>query len=108
MKYKNYEAVVRYDEDEQAFFGEVVNTRDVLTFQGKSVTELKREMKASVEEYLEFCKKRKEDPDRPFSGNFVLRISPQLHSKLYAKAKASGQSLNSYVEQQLESSIKGI
>lgn len=108
MKYKNYEAVVRYDEDEQVFFGEVVNTRDVLTFQGKSVTELKREMKASVEEYLEFCKKRKEDPDRPFSGNFVLRISPQLHSRLYSKAKASGLSLNSYVEQQLESSIKGI
>ncbi|QYO61945.1 type II toxin-antitoxin system HicB family antitoxin [Leptolyngbya sp. 7M] len=105
MRYKNYEAIVRYDEDSQLFFGEVVNTRDVLTFQGRSVAELKREMKATVEEYLELCRKRKEDPDRPFSGNFVLRLSPQLHSRLYAKAKASGQSLNSFVEQQLESSL---
>lgn len=105
MRYKNYEAIIRYDEGAQVFFGEVVNTRDVLTFEGRSISELKREMKATVEEYLELCRKRKEDPDRPFSGNFVLRLSPQLHSRLYAKAKASGQSLNSFVEQQLESSL---
>lgn len=108
MKYKSYEAVIKYDEDGQFFHGEVVNTRDVITFQGKSITELKREMKASVDQYLEFCRKRKEEPDRPFSGNFVVRISPQLHSKLFKKAKTNGQSLNAFVEDHLTNAVNNL
>jgi hypothetical protein len=42
MSYKAYEAVVEYDEDSEIFHGEVINLRDVITFQGKSVSELKR------------------------------------------------------------------
>jgi len=37
MSYKCYEAVVEYDEDAEIFHGEVMNTRDVITFQGRSV-----------------------------------------------------------------------
>ena len=103
MKYKGYETAVRFDDETEMFYGEVINTRDVITFQGKSVTELKREFKNSVEDYLEFCRERNEEPDKPFSGNFVLRISPELHRKLYKKAKLSGKSLNSLIEESLTS-----
>ena len=65
--------------------------------------DLKREFKNSVEDYLEFCRERNEEPDKPFSGNFVLRISPELHHKLYKKAKLSGKSLNSLIEENLAS-----
>jgi len=103
MKYKNYEAAVDFDEEIEMFHGSVINTRDVITFYGKSVAELKREFKNSVDDYLKFCKSRNEEPDRPFSGNFVLRISPSLHQKLYTKAKHSGKSLNSLIEEKLAS-----
>lgn len=103
MKYKNYEAAVEFDDEIEMFFGTVINTRDVITFYGKSVAELKREFKNSVEDYLEFCKERGEEPDRPFSGNFVVRISPSLHQRLYSKAKRAGKSLNSIVEEKLAS-----
>ncbi len=103
MKYKNYEAAVKFDDETETFHGEVVNTRDVITFQGKSVTELKREFKNSVDDYLEFCRERNEEPDKPFSGNFVLRISPSLHHKLFLRAKKSGKSLNSLIEERLSS-----
>lgn len=105
MKYKGYEAVVKFDEEIELFHGEVVNTRDVITFKGKSVTELKREFKNSVEDYLEFCRERNEEPDRPFSGNFVLRISPELHNRLYGMAKKSGKSLNAFIEENLSSVV---
>lgn len=101
MKYRGYEAVVRFDEELEMFHGEVVNTRDVITFQGKSVAELKREFKNSIEDYLDFCRSRNEEPDRPFSGNFVLRISPELHNRLYSMAKRSGKSLNAFIEENL-------
>lgn len=34
MTYKDYEALVEYDEDAGLFHGEVMNLRDVITFQG--------------------------------------------------------------------------
>ena len=103
MKYKGYEAAVKFDDEIDSFFGEVINTRDVITFYGKSVAELKREFKNSVEDYLEFCRNLNEEPEKPFSGNFVLRIPPSLHKKLYTKAKRAGKSLNSLIEEKLAS-----
>ena len=101
MNYKNYEAAVDFDSDIEMFHGTVINTRDVISFYGKSVAELKREFKNSVDDYIDFCKKRGEEPERPFSGNFVVRISPSLHQRLYIAAKRRGKSLNSLVEETL-------
>lgn len=36
-----------------------------------------------------------------FKGKILIRISPQLHEKLYLEAKASRVSLNSYIEGKL-------
>lgn len=101
MKYKSFEATVNFDEDAEIFHGGVVNTRDVITFQGSSVKELKKAFEDSVEDYLEFCRERGEMPNQPFSGELVVRISPELHRHLNRKAKHSGKSLNSLVEESL-------
>jgi hypothetical protein len=37
--YKGYLGIVEYDEDAKVFTGDVINTRDVITFQGTSVRE---------------------------------------------------------------------
>lgn len=101
MKYKDYEATVKFDDEAEIFYGEVVNTRDVITFQGNSVEELKRAFEDSVEDYLEFCRERGEEPDKPFLGSFVVQISPELHHQLYQKAKRKGKSLNALIEESL-------
>jgi hypothetical protein len=59
MRYKGYEAVVEYDEDVGHFHGEVANLRDIVTFQGISVAELKQAFKESVEDYPAFCRARR-------------------------------------------------
>jgi predicted HicB family RNase H-like nuclease len=71
MKYKGYEAIVTFDEDANIFHGEVINTRDVITFQGTTVAELKKALRESVEDYLAFCvfgKLRRQDSARPPSA----------------------------------------
>lgn len=103
MKYKDYEATVKFDDETEVFYGEVSNTRDVITFQGSSVEELKKAFEDSVEDYLEFCRERGEEPDKPFSGNVVLHISPELHHRLSKKAKQKGKTLNSLIEESLAS-----
>jgi len=70
MEYKKYLAHTEYDAEADIFHGEVINIRDVITFQGKSTDELRRALEDSVEDYLEFCKERGEEPNQPFSNFF--------------------------------------
>ncbi|WP_013503303.1 type II toxin-antitoxin system HicB family antitoxin, partial [Rhodopseudomonas palustris] len=62
MSYKDYTATVEYDADAEIFHGEVADTRDVITFQGKSIAEMKKALAGSIEDYLAFCKERGEEP----------------------------------------------
>jgi predicted HicB family RNase H-like nuclease len=102
MTYNGYEAIVQYDEDADLFHGEVLNLRDVITFQGQSVAQLKQALADSVEDYLAFCKERGEEPEKPYSGQFVVRVEPPLHRALARAAKRAGVSLNKWVTATLE------
>jgi len=104
MTYKGYEGVVRFDEEAEMFTGEVVNTRDVITFQGKSVEALKRAFTESVDDYLEFCASRGEEPEKPFSGAFTVRMSPEIHRHVALEARRKGKSVNAYVVGRLKPS----
>ncbi|MDJ0596298.1 MAG: type II toxin-antitoxin system HicB family antitoxin [Pleurocapsa sp. MO_226.B13] len=105
MKYKGYEAIVEFDEVDELFFGNVINTRDVISFDGKTVDELKQSFEAVIDQYLSDCRKEGKEPDKPFSGQFNLRISPELHRKISLEAKKQNMSLNTFVEQTLEKSV---
>lgn len=105
MEYKGYIGKVEFDDEADIFHGEVMNLRDVVTFQGKSVEDLRTAFQESVEDYLAFCTERGEEPERPFSGKFTVRISPELHRQLYTQAKMKDKSLNSWVNQLFEESV---
>lgn len=105
MEYKGCVGRVEFDPEAGLFHGEVLNTRDVITFQGKSVDELRTALRDSIEDYLDFCRQRGETPDKPFSGQFVTRISPELHRQISKAAAESRQSLNSWVVKTLESAV---
>jgi predicted HicB family RNase H-like nuclease len=103
MTYKGYQAKVELNEDAGMFHGEVINTRDVITFQGSSVAELKQAFEDSVDDYLEFCASRGEEPEKPFSGKFLVRVPPEIHRQIMAEARRQGKSLNAYVLEKLRS-----
>ena len=105
MEHKGYVALVEFDEDAEFFQGEVINLRDVVTFQGKSVRELHKEFQASVDDYLEFCRERSEEPDKPFSGRILVRVEPGLHREIYLSARAEDKSLNTWITERLDAAI---
>ncbi len=107
MTYKGYSGNVRFDDDAGIFHGEVLGVRDVVTFQGRSVEELKTAFHESINDYLDFCESRGEQPDKPFSGKFLLRLEPELHRKLYELSTDEGQSLNSWIASRLEKLTAG-
>jgi predicted HicB family RNase H-like nuclease len=105
MEYKGYIGKVEFDDEASIFHGDVINTHDVITFQGKSVAELKKAFRDSIDDYLAFCQERGEEPDKPFSGQFVTRISPDLHRRASLAASLAGKSLNAWVAEQLQSAV---
>ena len=62
MEYKGYIGKVEFDDEAGIFHGEVINTRDVITFQGTTVAEIKQTFQESVEDYLAFCKQLGQEP----------------------------------------------
>jgi predicted HicB family RNase H-like nuclease len=102
MQYKGYVGKIEYDDEEGIFHGEVINLRDVITFQGASVEELRKALQDSVEDYLEFCAERGEKAEKPFSGKFIVRVSPELHRELFMLATKEEISMNKLVNQALE------
>jgi predicted HicB family RNase H-like nuclease len=97
MEYKGYLAHVEFDSEANIFHGEVINIRDVITFQGKSVDELHQAFIDSVEDYLEFCQERSETPEQPFSGRFTIRLSPEQHRQVILAAEKAGKDVESWV-----------
>ena len=101
LEHRNFVATVEIDEDGGFFHGRVINTRDVLTFQGKTVAELKTAFADTIADYEEWCKERGELPEKPYSGRLLLRLPPELHCALATAAVKSGQSLNRFVTETL-------
>ena len=77
VEYKGYVGVVEVDADRKVLHGSIVNTRDVITFEGRDVDELERALEESVEDYLEFCRTHHREPEKPALGRFVARSTPR-------------------------------
>ena len=101
MKYKGYEAVIKYSDEDETFVGEVINTQDILVFDGSNVNEVTLSFHAVVDDYLNDCKAEGREPNKPFSGQFLMRVKPELHRALAITAKKSGKSLNGFVTEKL-------
>lgn len=102
MKHGPYIARIDYDPEIECFVGEIINTGDTITFQGRSATALKKEFARSVKEHAAFCRRNGIEPGKPYSGRIPLRIPVDLHRNLDANAALQGVSLNAYITKTLK------
>ncbi len=102
MRHGDYIANIEYDPDIDLFCGSVINLSSPITFYGKSTEELKCEFAKSVQTYLDVCKERNIQPEKPFSGRFNIRMTPEQHRRYTYQAAAEGKSLNVWAIDALE------
>ena len=105
MEYKGYLGIVEYDPDAKIFHGDVINTRDVITFQGTTVKEIEEAFRDSINDYITWCEDEGVNPEKPFSGKFNIRISPELHRRAAFTAKQKRISLNSFIEKAVNNEL---
>lgn len=105
MEYKGFIGKVEYDSEARIFAGSVINTRAVITFNGRDVDELEREFRNSVDDYIQWCRDDGVEPERPYSGKFNVRIKPSLHRKAAITAKGLNMSLNTFIEKSVMNEV---
>ena len=97
MKYKNYYGSIEYDENDLIFFGKLEFIRALVTYQGESAKEIRKEFESAVNDYLELCEQENIEPEKPFKGSFNVRIGKELHEKAII-ALQNSESLNEFVK----------
>lgn len=108
IEYQGYTGVFDFDAELALFAGHVVDLRDEIYFEGKSVDELAESMRRAVDHYLDVCDIRGEKPERPFSGRFNVRVGPTTHRQIAAAAAAAGLSMNEWISGLLEAGLSAI
>lgn len=101
VTYKGYSARVEFDAEDEVFFGRIAGIRDGVAFHADNVADLKTAFREAVEDYIETCAKIGKSPQKPYSGNLMLRIDPEVHAKAALAAELAGKSLNQWSEEAL-------
>ena len=97
LSYKGYHATVTYRPDDHLLFGRVLDLGDTVVFEAETAAEVEGAFQGAVDDYLAFCAEIGKDPDRPFSGRFNVRLTPDLHRAAAIAAEAEAESLNHFV-----------
>ncbi|MBL4890950.1 MAG: type II toxin-antitoxin system HicB family antitoxin [Rhizobiaceae bacterium] len=101
LTYKTYSARIEFDADDEIFFGKIAGIRDVVGFHADTVTELKDAFYEAVDDYVATCAEIGKDPQKPYSGKLMLRISPDTHASVALAAELAGKSITKWAEEAL-------
>jgi len=99
MKYKDYLSTISFSAEDEIFSGKVHGINDLLSFEGRSVKELKKSFKETVDDYLRTCREVGKSPDKTYKGTFNVRIGTNLHKHASLVAFEKSLSLNDFVKQ---------
>lgn len=106
MNLDGYKAIINYDPVIDKFRGEFIGLNGGADFYATNIEELREEGKISLKVFLEMCKEEGINPHKDYSGKFNLRVPPELHAEIAARAAAEGKSLNKCVTDLLGEAIQ--
>ncbi len=105
LHYKGFLGSVYYSPEDECFHGALEGIDDLVSFDGRSVSELKKGFQEAVEDYIELCRTAGKKPQKSYMGSFNIRITPDLHRRAVRKSVSEGISLNSLVRRALEKEV---
>jgi predicted HicB family RNase H-like nuclease len=106
IEYKGYTANPEYDPEAGVLHGIVLGLRDVVSFEADRLEDVEQAFHDSVDDYLEFCAERGEEPERPFSGKFLVRFSSEVHKAIYMAAFEANVSMNRLIVEMVEKALR--
>ena len=96
MKYRGYIARIEYDDEDRIFVGHLAGIKDIVGFHGSTVNELEEVFHETVDDYLSISEETGRIAQKPYSGNLMLRVSPDIHAAVATAAQVHGKSINKW------------
>ena len=106
MSYKGYAARIQFDAQDEIFFGRLAGIDDVIGFHSDSVGGLKAAFQEAVDDYVETCAKTGKAPEKPYSGQLMVRIDPAVHAEVAKAAQLAGESIAEWSEKRLHAAAE--
>lgn len=76
--YKGYQGTIEYSLEDNVLHGRVLGIKSILSYEGNTLSELKKDFESLIDEYLEDCKNNNESPEKPYKQNIVINLEPDL------------------------------
>jgi len=106
LKYKGYTGSVEYSEADDCLYGSLQGMfKHFISYEGKTLKELKTSFKEAINDYLDACKKDNIQPQKAYTGQLNIRIPSEVHGKIAMLAKEKGESINSIIKKALIKTI---
>ena len=98
LTYKGYHGSVEFSLEDNTLFGQVIDTNSLISYEGTTLDELKKDFENAIDDYLKMCEEHNEKPEKAYTGIFNVRLEPEMHKKLALYAKEHDESLNASVK----------
>ena len=98
LTYKGYHGSVEFSLEDNTLFGQVIDTNSLISYEGTTLDELKKDFENAIDDYLKMCKEHNEKPEKAYTGIFNVRLEPEMHKRLALYAKEHDESLNASVK----------
>ena len=105
LDYKGYNGSIAYSQEDGLLYGKVLGIKGLLSYEGETGQDLEADFKASIDDYLADCKAQGKAPEKPFKGNFNVRIPSSLHQRAALLAMEAKISLNAFVAESIRSRV---
>src|SRR5260370_38872182 len=106
LRYKGFLGTVEFSEEDDVLFGRVIGIKDHISYEGATIKDLKKDFKEAVDYQIDYCKRNNLPIYKSLTGNFNVRINPELHQKIARASSEKGISLNKYVQEAIQSYVQ--
>ena len=69
MKYNGYTAAIEYDDQDKLFVGRLSGIKDIVSFHGSSVSQLRARFREAVDGYIELSEQIGKSAQKPVPDN---------------------------------------
>jgi predicted HicB family RNase H-like nuclease len=106
LEYKGYNGSIEVSIEDNCLYGKLIGLQNgSISYEGKTIEELTTDFHFAVDDYLEHCAAKQIKPEKPFSGSFNVRVSPEIHKCAVLKAKELGTTLNGYIKEIIKNAV---
>ena len=106
LSHKGYSGSVETSVTDNVLHGKILFINDLVTYEADNIPQLKVEFEAAVNDYLDTCAQIGKIPQKSCSGQYNVRVTPELHRLAQQRAAEEGTSLNAVTASALECYLK--